>query len=189
MYIAGRTRTASSPSRMRIASTPYSAVTPLAFLSSVSLMSPVARFRSGGAADRALRDLVDAPQRAEALRPAGVRRRHPGLTAPRAPRAERARSLFVELRIQIVEQRHRRAARLLAQERQARERQRQQQAAPLPRGPRLARVLTVDQQLDLVTLRPRQAAASRALARQQLTQLLEQPVPALRLARAPRPRA
>src|SRR4249920_822089 len=168
MYMAGRTRTASSPSRMRIASAPYSAWTPSGVFPCVSLMSPVSWFPASGATNGAPRDLVDTAQRAEALRPAGVCRRDPGLTAPRDLRAERARSLLVQLRIQIVEERDGRPPRFLAQQRKARERQRQQQAARLPRRGSFAGVLTVDQQLDAVALRSRQAAAGRTLARPEL---------------------
>ena len=71
---------------------------------------------------------------------------------------------------------------------EARERQRQQQAARLPGRRGLARVLTVDQQLDRVALRPGQAAARpRARAAERCRSSSASALPAFRLARGRRP--
>src|SRR5512137_2054362 len=115
MYMAGRTRTASSPSRMRIASTPYPVSAWSGFVGCVSFMSLVARSVASGATHRAAAHVVDAPLGAEALRPAGPR------------------PLLVQLGVQIVEQRHRGSARLLAIDPQAGNGESQKMAAGLAR--------------------------------------------------------
>src|SRR5512134_1708322 len=113
MYMAGRTRTASSPSRMRMASAPYWAAVWSSLLV-VSLMSPVARSGPSRAPHGARRHVVDPPQRAEALRPSRVGARHQGLPPARDVRAERARALLVQLRVEVVEEGHRGPTGLLA---------------------------------------------------------------------------
>src|SRR4030042_2698302 len=148
MYMAGRTRPASSPSRMRIASTPYSASPWSGFVGGVSFMSPVARSVASRAAHRAAGHVVDAPQRPEALRPAGVRARHQGLPPPRDLRAQGARPLLVQLRVEVVEQGHRGAAGLLAVDLEAGEGQGQEEAPGLPGRRPLRHVAPGEEELD-----------------------------------------
>src|SRR5512143_2529718 len=186
MYIAGRTRTASSPSRMRMASAPYSSGAPVSFLDWVSLISSFVSLRRSGNAHPAFPDLEDPPQRAQALRPALVRARHQGLAPPRDLLAQRPRPSLVQLRVEVVEQRHGGAPRLFAVHPQHGERQCQQQAAGLARGGRLCGVAPVEQQRHPVSLRAGQAAPAGALVRPQLRQLVLQLAAGLDLARRPR---
>ena len=94
--------------------------------------------------DLSLLHLEDARQRPQPARPARVRGGHQGLAPPRHLAAQRGRPLLVQLRVEVVEERDRRGAALLAVHLERGQGQRQQQAARLAGRGELAGLLPVD---------------------------------------------
>src|SRR5688572_29271855 len=180
MYMAGRTRTASSPSRMRMSSAPYedsetSSVVVLvsSFMSPVP-SSPCVIVPRSGTAPGPLCSFVSRGRHLSVLhreeaggapqppRPARMRGGHEGLPAAGHLVAERRRALLVELGVEIVEQGHRGLPLFFAIHAQGGQGQGQEQAARLSRGGHFAGLLSVHLQRHLVAVRAHQRATGPA---------------------------
>src|SRR5512143_1976992 len=107
MYMAGRTRTASRPSRTRMSAAPYSAFGASSILVS-SLMTPLTDGDASG------RDAEMSPHAREAGRPLRMGARDQDLALFRHAPADRRRAVGVELGVEVVEQGDRGLRRLLA---------------------------------------------------------------------------
>src|SRR5258708_13241891 len=110
-----------------------------------------------GAPDLASGNVEEPPPSAQPLRPARVGGGDEGLAPRRHLLAEQARSLLVQLRVQVVEEGHRGAARLRTVDGEGGQGQGQEEAPGLPGGGRRSRLLAIHGEPDLVPVGADQA--------------------------------
>src|SRR6185436_11556166 len=148
MYMAGRTRTASRPSRTRMAPASYSAAASTVLMSSV--MSP------GGTLlcrpHPSVSDFEHASQSGQPGHPVPVGGSHQGLAPLRHRAAQDPQPLLVELGVEVVEESDRRLAPLLAVHLDRGQGEGQQKAAGLAGGCNVRGLLAVHAQGNRVTM-------------------------------------
>src|SRR5215471_7968964 len=158
MYIAGRTRTASRPSRIRMASAPYSPCS-----SSAILVFSVIPSLLSGRPDFPPLHREEPALRAQPLRPRAVGGGHQRLPAAPHFRTEGGRPLLVELGVEVVEEGDRRRALLRRVHLQGGQAEGQEETPALAGGGVLGGLDAIHRQPDLVPVRSHQRTAGPAL--------------------------